>query len=106
MVGILFVWLMPVLTEYTPTIRVILVQPLPCYFSRRQRRVQDKPNGKRFDRVISAPTECPVGALPETPLELLGPFVEGGVLLDGDPLSHFGQRGQAEKLVSDLPKNK
>lgn len=48
--------------------------------------------------------EClpPTGALPETPLEFLGPFVEGGVLLYRDPLSHFGQWGQTEKLVSDL----
>lgn len=57
-------------------------------------------NGTWFTRMI-----CEPGALPETSLELFGAFVEGGVFLNSDPLSHFGQRGQPEKLVSDLQRS-
>lgn len=45
-------------------------------------------------------------ALPETSLNLFGSFVEGGVLFYRNPLSHFRQRGQTKKSVSDLHRNK
>lgn len=90
-----FLWVVALLEEVAVYSRLVLSTAATSL---------TRADGKRSERLNNTTirTHGVPGALPETPLDFLGSCVEGGVFLDRDPLSHFGQRNQAEKLVSGL----